>query len=264
MEGPDRQEVGLELRNQVDRRLHPVPVVLRWPRNSSARVQRTLAAIPRAPPSRASLSMKLPVSTWPIAASPRSLFFLTPLSHSVYGIIAPKDGDDDQPVDDLATQVGPHAATSRFFRMKYPAMEKGKAYAKASSRFTASGDQRTSKPSATVLLTSSAESGNDINQARHHRHDDRVERLRRHHRQGRCQLRHLIIVGQQTDQRLERPTAQQALAAEVDEERERHLAGHEERDRRQEGRGQLRKVPANTPIAVRTIACSQIPNSPFM
>ena len=39
---------------------------------SMARVQRTLAAIPRNPPSRNSLRTNEPVSTSPIVASPRS------------------------------------------------------------------------------------------------------------------------------------------------------------------------------------------------
>ena len=48
------------------------------------------------------------------------------------------------------------------------------------------------------------------------------------------QLRHLVLVGQEPDQGLERPAAQQGLLREVEQEAERDLAGHEEGDRGQE------------------------------
>ena len=38
-----------------------------------------------------------------------------------------EEDDDDEPVDDLVVWLRSHAATSRFFRMKYPTMENGKA-----------------------------------------------------------------------------------------------------------------------------------------
>ncbi len=44
--------------------------------------------MPRNPPSRKSFIMKLPVSIWPMAASPRSRSFFSWASQLVYGNIA--------------------------------------------------------------------------------------------------------------------------------------------------------------------------------
>ena len=48
------------------------------------------------------------------------------------------------------------------------------------------------------------EVGDDVDEHRHHRHDQRVERLGDDDARGRGQLAHLVIVRDQPDQRLER------------------------------------------------------------
>ena len=77
-------------------------------------------------------------------------------------------------------------------------------------------------------------------------------------------LRQLVVVRQQPDQRLERAAAQQGLASEVEQEANATWPATKKAMVVKRATGQLRKVPAKTPMAVSTIAWSQIPNSPFM
>ena len=76
--------------------------------------------MPRKPPSRNSFIMKLPVSIWPMAASPRSRLLLLLGEPGGVGEHRAEEGDDDQAVDDLLVEIGCgiHAATSRFFKMR--------------------------------------------------------------------------------------------------------------------------------------------------
>ncbi len=64
--------------------------------------------------------MKLPVSIWPMAASPRSRCFFSSASQLGVRKHDAEKGDDDQAVDQLLVEIrcGVHAATSRFFRMR--------------------------------------------------------------------------------------------------------------------------------------------------
>ncbi len=75
---------------------------------------------------------------------------------------------------------------------------------------------------------------------------------------------HQVVVREHADQRLERAAADQlARQGELLERLERRRCPPRRRTTVvSSATGQLRNVPAKTPMAVRIIACSQMPNSP--
>ncbi len=64
--------------------------------------------------------MKLPVSIWPMAASPRSRLFFSFVEPGGVGEHHAEEGHDHEAVDELLVEIrcGIHAATSRFFKMR--------------------------------------------------------------------------------------------------------------------------------------------------
>ena len=126
LEGPDRQEVGLELGDEVDGRRHLVPVLLPL---------QILGALPKdvgRDPARSSQEGELEHEAPGVDLADRGLAEIEVALALVEptGVLEHRaeDGDDHQSVNDLAIRVESfHAATSRFFKMKYPAMENGKA-----------------------------------------------------------------------------------------------------------------------------------------
>src|SRR5262249_27431327 len=127
LEGPDREEVGLELGDQIDGRLEAIPVVV-------ALV--LLGADPEVigdDPAEASQEEKLhheaagvDLADRRLAEVPALLLLAEPIHVREHH---PEQEHDDETVDDLLALIGNvhHAATSRFFKMKYPTMENGRA-----------------------------------------------------------------------------------------------------------------------------------------
>src|SRR5262249_19078370 len=125
LERPDREEVGLELGDEVDGGLHPVPVLLALELLGPG--PEDVCRDAAGPAEQGELEHEaagVDLADRSLAEVLAPLLLVEPVRVGDQG---PEDADDQQQVDDLPIEVRSHAATSRFFRMKYPAMENGKA-----------------------------------------------------------------------------------------------------------------------------------------
>ena len=124
LEGPDLEEVGLELGDPVDVGLEAVPVVV------AAVLVGLLPEVVGHDPAEPAEQEELHHEAAGVDLADRRLAQVValldvgePLAIGEHGA---EEQDDDEPVDDLVL-VASHAATSRFLRMKYPTIENGKA-----------------------------------------------------------------------------------------------------------------------------------------
>jgi hypothetical protein len=125
--GPDGEEVGLELGDQVDRRGQPVPVVGALVLVGADPEQvGDDAAEPAQQEQLHHEAARIDLADGGLAEVAILLLLGQPVP---VGEHRPEEGDDQHAVEELLLEVGQgiHAATSRFFRMKYPARENGRA-----------------------------------------------------------------------------------------------------------------------------------------